>query len=74
MDLSGKGELFSVWGDIKFLCVCFYISSKRTGFYTDLFAICIILYLSGMGNSTEKYIVVGDVSETKPLNGAHVVL
>ena len=74
MDLSGKGELFSVWGDIKFLCVCFYISSKRTGFYTDLFAICIILYLIGMGNSAEKYIVVDDVSERKPLNGSHVVL
>ena len=54
--------------------MCFYISSKRTGFYTDLFAICIILYLIGMGNSAEKYIVVGDVSETKPLNGSHVVL
>ena len=54
--------------------MCFYISSKRTGFYTDLFAICIIFYLIGMGNSAEKYIVVGDVSERKPLNGSHVVL
>ena len=57
MDLSGKGELFSVWGDIKFLCVCFYISSKRTGFFTDLFAICIILYMIDMGNRSEKCIV-----------------
>ena len=57
MDLGGEGELFAVWGEIKFLSVCFYISSKRTGFYTDLFAICIILYLIGIGNRAEKSIV-----------------
>ena len=58
MDLGGKGELFAVWGDIKFFFyVCFYISSKRTGFSTDLFAICIILYLIGIGNRAEKCIV-----------------
>ena len=72
MDLSGKGELFSVWGDIKFLCVCFYISSKRTGFFTDLFAICIILYKIGMGNGRKVH-CMGDLSERKPLNGSLVV-
>ena len=56
MDLGGEGEL-QCGGTQSFLCVCFYISSKRTGFYTDLFAICIILYLIGIGNRAEKCIV-----------------
>ena len=57
MDLGGEGELFAVWGDIKFfVCVLLHFL-KRTGFYTDLFAICIILYLIGIGNRAEKCIV-----------------
>ena len=49
MDLSGKGELFAVWGDIKFfVCVLLHFVEKNRFF---------ILYLIGMGNRAEKCIV-----------------
>ena len=74
MDLGGEGELFAVWGDIKFfLCVLLHFVEKNRFLYRFVCDLHHSLF-DWYGKQGRKVHCMGDVSERKPLNGSLVVL